>query len=128
MVPVVAYAGANDPQLQAAKNIGARLKPLGIPMTLLVAPDTEHRLTPEYARKAEAKYANYAGPGKGRPENPERVRFVTYTLKYNHCDWVYLMRLDRHYDRASVDARRTKDGFQITTANVRALNLLHQDI
>ncbi|HTK77367.1 MAG TPA: prolyl oligopeptidase family serine peptidase, partial [Gemmataceae bacterium] len=72
MVPVVAYAGANDPQLQAAKNIEARLKPLDIPMTLLIAPDTEHRLTPEYAKKAEAEYAKYAGPGKGRPFYPER--------------------------------------------------------
>jgi predicted esterase len=128
MVPVVAYAGANDPQIQAAKNIEARLKPLGIPMTLLVAPDTEHRLTPEYAKKAEAEYAKYAGPGKGRPFYPERVRFLTYTLKYYKCDWVYLQRLDRHYDRTVVDARRTKDGFQIATTNVRAFILMHEDI
>jgi hypothetical protein len=113
--------------LQAAKNIEARLTPLGIPMTLLVAPDTEHRLTPEYARKAEAEYAKYAGPGKGRPETPARVRFVTYSLKYYQCDWVYLMRLDRHYERTSVDARRTKDGFEIKTHNVRALVLMHPD-
>jgi hypothetical protein len=127
-VPVVAYAGEKDPQIQAARNIEARLKSLGIPMTFLVAPDTEHRLTPEYARKAEAEYAKYAGPGKGRPEAPERVRFVTHTLKYYHCDWVYLMRLDRHYDRTSVDARRTKDGFQVATQNVRALVLLQPDV
>ena len=37
-VPVVAYGGADDPQLQAARDIEAKLEPLGIPMTLLVAP------------------------------------------------------------------------------------------
>lgn len=127
MVPVVAYAGANDPQLQAAKNIEAQLKPLGIPMTLLVAPDTEHRLTPEYAEKAEDEYWKYAGPGKGRYNPPDRVRFVTYTLKYSRCDWVQLFGLERHYDRATVDARRTRKGFHITTTNVRALVLVHGD-
>jgi predicted esterase len=128
IVPVVAYAGANDPQLQAAKNIKTRLRPLGIPMTLLIAPDTEHRLTPEYAKKAEAEYAKYAGPGKGRSFYPERVKFVTYTLKFYKSDWVRLMRLDRHYDRAAVDAKRTKDGFRVDTTNVRALMLMHEDV
>ena len=43
-VPVVAYAGEKDSQLQAARNIEAHLKPLGIPMTLLVAPGLAQRL------------------------------------------------------------------------------------
>src|SRR5262249_10736355 len=37
-VPVVAYSGADDPQMAASRNIEERLKPLGIPMTHLVAP------------------------------------------------------------------------------------------
>src|SRR5581483_9784840 len=104
MVPVVAYAGANDPQQQAGRNIEARLKPLGIPMTFLIAPDTVHRLTPEYAKKAEVEYEKYAGPGKGRDEPPEHVRFVTYTTKYGGCDWVQIAGMERHYEKASVDA------------------------
>jgi hypothetical protein len=121
-VPVVAYAGDKDAQIQAARNVEARLKPLGIPMTFLIAPDTEHRLTPEYAKKAEAEYAKYAGPGKGRP-TPDAVRFVTYTLKYNRCDWVELLGLERHYDKASVSAKKTPSGFELTTENVSSLRL-----
>src|SRR5262249_28270862 len=39
-----------------------------------------------------------------------------------------LMGLDRHYDRASIEARRTKDGYRVETANVRSLILMHEDI
>ena len=124
-VPVVAYGGADDPQLQAARNVEARLAPLSIPMTLLVAPNTGHQLTPEYARKAEAEYLKYAGPGKGRQERPETVKFTTYTLKYNRSDWVALLGLGRHYEPARVEARTANGGaeFDVKTANVRRLRL-----
>jgi hypothetical protein len=120
-VPVVAYAGAKDPQLQAARNIEARLKPLGIPMQLLVAPDLEHRFPPEWQQKAEDLYAPHVA--QGRPEYPPRVRFVTYTLKYPSCFWVEVIGLDRHYQRTLVDATKTETGFSVQTANVRALRL-----
>src|SRR5262249_37362736 len=103
-VPVVAYSGDQDPQMQAARNIEARLKPLGIPMTHLVAPGLAHRFPPEWRQKAEAEYAKHAA--KGRDEHPTRIRFVTYTLKYPKCYWVQLLGLDRHYERAAVDAER----------------------
>jgi predicted esterase len=125
MVPVVAYAGEKDKQLQAAKNIEARLKPLGIPMTLLVAPNTEHKLTPEYAKKAELEYTKYAGPGKGRPIvwDTERVRFSTWTTKYSRCEWVQVGGLQEHYQKGTVDARLTAKGFALSTQNIRRLTV-----
>lgn len=120
-VPVVAYAGSDDPQLQAAKNIVAKLKPLGIPMTLLVAPDLGHQFPAEWQKKAEEHYASFAA--KGRDDNPPRVRFITYTMKYPKCAWVQLLGLERHYERASVDATRTDEGVTVSTANVRGLRL-----
>jgi len=120
-VPVVAYAGADDPQLQAARNIEERLKPLNISMKLLVADKLGHQFPPEWQKKAAAAREEYTA--KGRPEYPERVRFVTYTMKYPLCHWVEIGGLNRHYERASVDARRTEDGFEIKTASVRLLRL-----
>lgn len=122
-VPVVAYAGEKDKQLQAARNIEARLKPMNIPITLLIAPDTEHKLTPEYARKAEEQYARFASPGKGRPDWEEEVRFTTYTLKYPRCGWIELLGLERHYDKAAVEGlnRRDSNLYTIRTVNVRRL-------
>lgn len=120
-VPIVAYSGAKDPQKLAADLMEARLKKLGLSMTHLVAPDLEHQFPPEWRKKAEALYARHAS--QGRPEYPPQVRFVTYTLKYPSCQWVELLGLDRHYDRARVDAERTDNGFTVKTTNVRILHL-----
>ena len=120
-VPVVAYSGADDPQKAAADNIQAALAKLGVPMTHLVAPGLGHQFPPEWRKKAEAEYARHVE--KGREEYPRRVKFVTYTLKFSRCDWVALGALERHYARAAVDATRTDDGFDVTTTNVRVLDL-----
>jgi pimeloyl-ACP methyl ester carboxylesterase len=122
-VPVVAYAGADDPQLQAARNIEQRLKAAGgkFDFQLLIAPGLGHRFPPEWQAKAEAAYAPLVA--RGRPEYPAHVRFTTHTLRYNTCDWVEILFLDRHFERALVDARRTETGFAVKTANVRALHL-----
>lgn len=120
-VAVVAYSGDQDPQMQAAKNIEDKLRPLGIPMTHLVAPGLAHQFPPEWRRKAEELYTKYSAAG--RPEYPTRVRFVTYTLRYAQCDWVELLGLERHYKQARVEAEKTDAGFTVKTANVRALRL-----
>ena len=120
-VPVVAYDGADDAQLAAARNVEEKLKPLGIPMTLLVAPGLKHEFPEEWRKKAEVEYEKYTV--KGRPEQPAHVHFVTYTLKYPVCDWVEILALDRHYQRALVDAERGDKGLTVKTENVRQLHL-----
>jgi predicted esterase len=122
-VPAVAYAGTQDPQRQAALNIEARLKGVHFPyqLKMLSAPGLAHRFPPEWQAKAEEAYAPFVT--RGRPEYPPRVRFVTWTLRYPSCDWVEILALDRHYDKALVDAERTEAGFKVKTANVRALHL-----
>jgi predicted esterase len=118
MVPVVAYSGEKDPQGQAAVNIEERLKTLGIPMTHLIGPGLEHRFPPEWQKAAQTEFAKYAG---GRPPFPERVRFVTHTLKYPNCEWVELLALERHYDPARIDATWKGDRVTVETKNVRAV-------
>src|SRR5262249_27549220 len=122
-VPVVAYAGSEDKQLQAARNVEARLKgtPFAGRLQILVAPGLEHKFPPEWEKKAEEAYAPHVA--KGREEYPGRVRFVTYTLKYPACNWVRVLGLDRHYEKALVDAEKIEDGFKVKTANVRTLRL-----
>jgi predicted esterase len=120
-VPVVAYAGEKDPQLRAAQSIQDKLKPLGIPMTLLVAPGPGHKFPPEWQAKVEEELVKHVAAG--RPEYPKRLRFVTYTTRCSGCDWVQILALDRHYSRALVDASRNDDGFKFETTNVRILDL-----
>jgi hypothetical protein len=122
-VPIVAYGGANDPQLQAAKNIEAALKPTKLPVQfqLLVAPGLQHQFPAEWQRKAEDAYAPFVE--KGRADYPRHVRYVTYTLKYPSCDWVDIVGLEKHYEKATVDAEKIQDGFKVATANVATLRL-----
>jgi predicted esterase len=120
-VPIVAYSGAKDPQKAAADNIERRLPMFGLSMTHLVAPDLEHKFPPEWQAKADAHWSKHAAAG--RPEYPPQVRFVTYTMKYPVCAWVEIMGLERHYQKAVVNANRTEGGFIVQTGNVRALHL-----
>jgi predicted esterase len=122
-VPVVAYAGSKDPQLQAARNIEAALKPTKLPVEfqILIAPELEHKFPAEWQKKAEDAYAPFIA--RGRPAYPKRVRFVTYTLKYAACDWVDIMGLEKHYEKTVVDAEKTEDGFKVATTNVDLLRL-----
>lgn len=121
-IPVVAYSGEVDAQKAAADNIEQLLKRVKEPIrfTHLVAPGLAHQMPPAWQAKAEVEYRKYADKGR---EPSERVRFVTYTTRYNQCDWVTVQALDRHYDRAVVDARRVPGGVEVTTRNVRAFSL-----
>jgi predicted esterase len=120
-VPVVAYAGSDDPQLQAARTIEAKLKGFDIPITVLVAPGLKHQFPPEWQKKAEAEYARFVE--RGRPHYPAHVRFVTYTLKYAACYWAEALALERHYERSLIDAEQTDTGYKVKTANVRGLHI-----
>ena len=56
--------------------------------------------------------------------SPGRIRFVTYTPRYNSDYWVTVDAMDRLYARADVDATRREGGhYAITTHNVARLVL-----
>src|SRR5262249_26795948 len=102
--------------------IEAKLKPLGIQMTHIVAPGLAHQFPPEWQKKAEQEYSKHSA--KGREEHPRRIHFVTYTLKYHECDWVEILGLDRHYERTLIDAEwKGDDVCTVKPANIRALSL-----
>lgn len=119
-VPVVAYSGADDPQKAAADNIERALDKLGLKMTHLIAPKTKHVIPPEYQKKLQAEYAKHVA----KPAIvPEKITFVTHTLKYPKCHWVLLTGLDRHYEAARIEATRNDGGIVATTKNIRKMEL-----
>jgi predicted esterase len=124
-VPIVAYSGEIDKQRQAAENIQAELKKLGLSgrMTHVIGPGLEHKFPPEWQRATETELKKYAGDGKGRPAYPERVKFTTFSLKQPRCAWVVIDGLERHYAPATVDAVWDGQTFRVSTTNVRQLGL-----
>jgi predicted esterase len=120
MVPVVAYSGAEDPQKAAADNIERALDKLGLKMTHLIAPKTKHVIPPEYQKKLQAEYAKYVA----KPATvPDKVIFVTHSLKYAKCHWITLTGLERHYDAARIEATRSETGIVAETKNIRRMEL-----
>jgi hypothetical protein len=124
-VPVVAYSGEVDPQKAAADNIERALRgfPEEVRFTHVVAPGLEHRQPPEWQAKLDAEYRKHL------PRSPaDRVRFVTYTTRYDEAGEFTVYGLDRHYDKAVVDARWGKDRLDVRTANVRVLGVSRADV
>lgn len=100
-VPVVAYSGENDSQMQAALIMDSFLAREGIPLKHLVGPGMGHRYHPEVEREIHLSMDRIAERGKNNI--PQRVRMTTYSLRYNEQDWVEILELEQHWDRAELE-------------------------
>jgi len=116
--PFVAYGGDKDPQLQAALNMKEAAEREGLPLTVIVGPDTEHRYHPESLKQIMADLATHR-----RTPAPLRVRFTTRTVKYDQCFWVRVHSLEDHYRPAVVTADASGEQLQVKTENVTRLTL-----
>ena len=118
----VAYSGEIDPQRAAAERMVAAATKVGVPLEHIIGPQTGHKYEPEAKAIVAGKVDAYAASGASRL--PARVRFVTYTLRYHTMKWVRVDALDRHWERAEVDAEIIDEGtIKIATRNVAALTL-----
>jgi len=134
-VPTVAYGGEIDAQLQAAENVRQqwlkerfRFTPAGLdwhtqdlPALFLVGPKAGHKFLPASKQESEQFIQSHLP----RKSEPNHIRFVTYTTRYNECFWLKIAGLEKHYERADVDARRSAGGQQVElrTQNVAQLIL-----
>lgn len=136
-IPFASYAGENDRSNVKHNSAREQLTRDGIhfegdPFTLkaadapsiqfLVAPNTGHAMHPESRKLLNAFL--YDRIQKGR-QIPDHIRFLTYTTRYNRDYWVTLDGLEKHYERAEIDAQRSGDGarYDITTRNLSRLVL-----
>ncbi|HTI52121.1 MAG TPA: hypothetical protein VL475_14260, partial [Planctomycetaceae bacterium] len=124
-VPFVGYGGELDAQLQASKNIQAQLAKEGVNLTdsralFLVGPGVAHQWNPETHKISERFVDEAAARGI---ETPAHIRFVTYTTRFNRCFWVTVEEMEKHYERAEVDAVRASDRTTVTSRNVARLRV-----
>jgi dienelactone hydrolase len=104
--PTVAYNGDQDGQKQAADRMQDALKAEGMTLTRVIGLNTGHRYTPEGKAEIEKFVLPYVE--KGRERVPKRIRFTTFTLRYNRMNWLVVGGLERHWERARVDAELTE--------------------
>jgi dienelactone hydrolase len=101
--PTVAYSGEIDRQKQAADMMAAALKKEGIELTHIIGPKTGHAYHPEAKKEVNRRIDSIVE--HGRNPVPERVRFATWTLRYNQAFWVTVDGLDSHWQQTRIDAR-----------------------
>ena len=137
-VPIVGYGGENDPQIQASKNIEAALVALGVPMAVdglvtkakgldflrVVGQGMGHAVDKPSAALMKTFHDEHAA--KGSDPLPSKIRFATYTLKYNRVGWLTIKRLEGHYQRATLEAELESGVATVRTSNVAALAVARQ--
>jgi dienelactone hydrolase len=140
-VPMVGYGGEEDPQLQASENIVQALNDLGFATTTeglqtraegldflrVVGAGMGHRVDPASKEVIDAFLDEHAI--RGVDYDAPRVRFVTYTTRYNRAAWIRVEELLEHYRRSAVDAEvdpDDRDVVEIRTENVAVLAVERQ--
>lgn len=101
----VAYNGDQDGQKQAADIMERYLAKEGMRLTRVWGKDTGHRYHPDSIIEINEKIDAIAE--RGRDPYPSKIRFTTYTLKYNQMKWVTIDALDQHWERANLDVEVT---------------------
>jgi pimeloyl-ACP methyl ester carboxylesterase len=124
-VPFVAYGGEVDAQLQASKNIKAQLLKEGVNLSdlrslFLVGPQTAHRWEPGAHKISEHFVEEAVAKGLAAPPH---IRFVTYTTRFNRCFWITVEELEKHYERAEVDALREESRTKVSTRNITRIRV-----
>jgi dienelactone hydrolase len=120
-LPVVAYNGDKDPQRQAADIMARNMEAEGMTLARIWGLNMGHGYTPAAKVDIAAKIEPIAA--RGRTEWPREIRFTTWTLKYNRMRWVVVDGLEKHWERARVDANLSGDRAVLAkTLNVSALS------
>ncbi len=121
-LPVVAYSGEKDPQIQAARVMESAFARDGKSLTHLIGPGMGHRydrdVLDEILRRMDSAVQ------QGRDREPSEVFLQTRTLRYNRMHWLEVLRLQRHWHDTRVSGRRiSATEIELTTENVRTLSL-----
>jgi pimeloyl-ACP methyl ester carboxylesterase len=126
----------NRGQLESSLRVRAQLAKEGFPSEgpdgnwtvkgtrdiFLISAGAAHGVNREVRDKLDAFLKEHGDKGR---QVPDRIRFVTWTTRYDRSFWVSLDGLEKHYERAEIDAERSENrtGYKITTKNLTRLTL-----
>jgi pimeloyl-ACP methyl ester carboxylesterase len=121
--PLLAYSGAKDKQKATADLMERELAKVGHSLRHVVAPETEHKYTPEAVAEIRTWLGECWKNGRGLPA--ETIRWQTPTLRYGTYDWLHLTGLESHWKGAKVEAKwdREARSFMLSTQGVTALEI-----
>jgi pimeloyl-ACP methyl ester carboxylesterase len=94
----------------------------GAPGLFLISLNTGHGTSPLVRQRLDDFLKEWGDRGQ---TSPDHLRFMTYTARYNRDYWASLDELEKHFERAEIDAKRLEGGarYEITTKNLARLTL-----
>lgn len=120
-VPLVAYSGENDKQIQAARVMAEALTGHGYNLKHVIGIGMGHKYHPDSAKLIEDFIR--ASLTKGRNPEPAEVHLQTRTLRYNRMHWLEILGLEKHWQNSTADAKITGSLVALRTSNLTALQL-----
>lgn len=100
-LPTIAYSGELDKQKQAADVMAVALQREGLTLEHIIGPKVEHKYEPGAKKELARRFDELMA--RGRDALPLKIRFTTWTLRYNRAAWFTVDGLERHWQRARVD-------------------------
>lgn len=123
-VPFCTYGGELDAQLVASTKMIERGKELGVDATLLIGPGMGHKFHPDSYKEFMAFHTARSKAGRPRFPGRKQIRFVTWTLKYNKCEWLTIEEMIKPYAETLAEGGVDDDGvLRLTTKNIVALKI-----
>jgi len=120
-VPVVAYSGEIDKQIQAARVMEEAFAGEGKQLRHLIGPGMGHKYHPDTRKEIQQIVAKAVADG--REVRPKKVSLQTRTLRYNRMHWVTATGLVEHWKDSRIDAAAEGDMVKISTKNIRSLSI-----
>ncbi len=123
-VPVCTYGGELDAQLVASTSVVGWAKTLDVPVKLIVGPGVGHKFHPDSFKEFMSFHLAKAKEGRAKYPGRKLIRFTTYTLKYNQCEWLTIEELDEQYGATTVEGGVFPDGvMRLRTKNANAMRI-----
>ncbi|MCH2204804.1 MAG: prolyl oligopeptidase family serine peptidase [Lentisphaerales bacterium] len=121
-IPLVAYSGEKDKQIQAAQVMEREFKKHGITLNHIIGSNMGHQYDPESQKKINTTVRKALR--KRTAETPLKIHLQTRTLRYPKMYWLIVEGLDEHWQDSTVDAEiKTPMTMELKTNNISALTL-----
>ena len=125
-VPVIGYGGELDVQVFAARTMHAKGGELGVPIQLLIGAKTAHQWQPDCLKQFMEFHAEHTQRGRLPYPSPATLKFITYTLKYNKCEWLTIEEQITPYEATVVEAEVDEPSatVKINTQNASLIQIM----
>ncbi len=118
-LPVVAYSGEVDKQIQAARVMEEAFAEHGRTLEHLIGPGMGHKYAPQTLAEILERMA--AAAAEGQPEFSERWYLQSPHPRYATRDWLTIDGVAQQYQDTRADVEKSADAWRIATENARRL-------